>query len=280
MSETRGRGRCSSGAMSEARRGTRNESSVRRRLRGVVAPLLLVAAVGACAHAPDYLKMPEPNLLALAQKAYKAHKWDDAIQAYQQYTFRFPTAKNVERARYMLAMSYFGKKEYVTAANEFDRLATDYPSGNYADDARFKVCESYERLSPKVALDQKYTHSAIEHCQSLLTYYPDSPYADSAKSIIKSMRAKLARKMYVDGQYYHKRGAYDSAIVYYDDLLKNYPDTPSAPQALLAEMRAYEKIGYKEEAQTARARLLKQYPNSPAAKSLGGGGPTTVSKRP
>ena len=60
------------------------------------------------------------------------------------------------------------RMEYITAANEFSRLATDFPAGPWADDARFRVCESYYELSPHPQLDQEYTRGALDHCQSIL----------------------------------------------------------------------------------------------------------------
>lgn len=248
------------------------------RLKGGVL-LLALLAVG-CAHATSLLRMPQTTLWEYAMSKYKKHKWDDAIQAFQQFTFRFPTAQRAEEARYLLADSYFGKREYITAASEFKRLASDYPSGNYSDDARFKVCVSYARLSPQIELDQKYTTQAIQHCQTLLTYYPNSPHADSAKAIIKTMRNKLAGKLLVEGEYYFKRGAYDSAVLYYDDLVKRYPESPAAPKALLSEYHAYQKIGYKEEAAAARQKLLKDYPRSEAAKAVHGGAPAATPRSP
>jgi outer membrane protein assembly factor BamD len=223
-------------------------------------------AFAGCAHHIPITRLGEDALFQSAMTAYRHHKWDDAINAFQQFTFRFPNSNKVAEARYLLADSYFGKREFVTAATEFDRLANDYPAGPWADDARFKVCLAYQRLSPNVELDQKYTGMAIDHCQSLITYYPQSEYVSRARTIIKEMRNKLARKAYIGGEYYFKRGAYDSSIIYYDDVVNNYPDSPSAPDALLREVEAYDKIGYKDEAQTARQRLLKNYPDSQAAK--------------
>ena len=95
-----------------------------------------------------------------------------------------------------------------------------------------------------------------------------TPEADEAGRIGKEMREKMAEDEFTHGQFYFRRGAYDSARIYFDDLLARYPDTSWAPKALLRLIQLLEKIGYDEEAAQARERLLKDYPDSDAAKEV------------
>ncbi len=244
------------------------------RLAALLAALLLLTGSAACYHHGTNLgTLGADQLFERGMSKYQSHDWDDAITAFQQFTFRFPTHGRVEEARYMLAQSYFGKGEYVTAAHEFSRLADDYPTGPWADDARFRTCQAYLRLSPDPQLDQEYTRAAIDHCQSLVAYYPDSEYAPKAKAIVEDMQTKLAQKLFEGGEYYFKRKAFDSAIIYFQDVVTKFPDTKVAPEALLKVVQAYQKIGWTEEADAAKQRLLQSYPNSAAAKAVSDGGP-------
>jgi outer membrane protein assembly factor BamD len=192
--------------------------------------------------------------------------YTEASEDFERFTLEYPTHPKVQEARFHIGEAYLGKKEYVTAAAEFTRLATDYPSGGFADDARFKVCEAYSRLSPVVQLDQQYTKAAIDHCEALVTYYPTSELVPRAQEIAKALREKLAEKMLLAGEFYFRRRAYDSAILYFDSTLKDYPSTSAAPKALLRTVETYQKLGYKEEAQAAKERLLKEYPGTSEAK--------------
>jgi outer membrane protein assembly factor BamD len=233
--------------------------------------LSILLALVACGKRPDSVQQLSADALyERAQAALQGHDWTDAIELFERFVIQFPTHGRVTEARYRLGEAYFGKKEYITAGTEFSRLANDYPSGPWADDARFKVCESYQRLSPPAVLDQQYTRAAVDHCQSLLTYYPNSEYAPRAREIITELRSKLAEKDYRTGEYYKKLKAYDSAIIYYDSAVRNYADTPVAPRALLRMYETYQILGYKEEADGAKERLLKDYPSSPEAKQVQG----------
>lgn len=229
---------------------------------------LSTAIAAACAAKQPVTQLPPDQLFERAIALINDRKWTESIAAFEQFVFQYPTHPRVQEARYRIAEGYFGKKEYITAATEFSRLANDYPAGNYADDARFKVCESYHRLAPKAQLDQQYTRAAFDHCQSLISHYPSSEYVARAQAMSKELRDRLAEKEYIAGEYYFKRGAYDSAIIYYEATARDFPDTVFSPRALLRLLQTYETLGYKEEADATRQRLLKDYPDSPEARGL------------
>lgn len=232
--------------------------------RAVVVIALLTLA--GCGPKETPLAQLEPDALwTRADTEFRAEEWDDAQAAFQAFVFNYPTHPRIQEARYMLALSYYEGEEYVTAAQEFARLADDYPQGPWADDSRYRTCLSYRELSPKPQLDQEYTRGAIDHCTSLVTFYPESDFVPEARTIVDDMRTKLARKVLESGDYYFRRNAFDSAIIYYEDVLEQYPNTSVAPQALLKIVRAYERIGYDEEAEEARQRLLRAYPGSAEA---------------
>jgi len=208
------------------------------------------------------------EVLALGLERAENRKWDDAIAALEAFTFQFPTHDRYQEGRFRLGKVYYEKKEFITAAAEFARLADDYPSGPWADDARFAVCESYSRLSPKPPLDQEYTASAIEHCESLFAYYPDSEFVERGRTIVAELREKLATKSYLQGEYYFKRKAYDSAILSLNNVLTSYPNSEAAPRALLKLILTYDELGYADEARDARERLLRDYPESAEAREI------------
>ena len=230
---------------------------------------VLAAMAGACASGNlNLAQLPPDQLFERAHGLLREGKWTDAIAAFEQFTLQYATHPRVAEARFRLAEAYFGKKEFITAGNEFARLASDYPAGPWADDARFRVCESYYRLSPKTQLDQQYTKSAFDHCQSLVAYFPQSEFVPRAQEMMTELRQKLAEKEYQAGEFYFKRNAYDSAIIYYETTSRDFPDTPQSPRALSRLVEIYKILGYKEEEDAARQRLLKDYPESPEARAI------------
>lgn len=237
------------------------------RLGGLVAAVLLA---GACATGAP-LKFDSPEALyERALQEVRDEDWADVVMLLERLKLEYPTFARMQEARFHLGNAYFARREYVTAANEFLRLAADYPTGPYADDARFRVCEAYRELSPVVQRDQEYTRAAVEHCEALIAYYPTSEFVPRAREIVQEMTNKLAAKIYEAGVFYQERKALDSAILEYERVVQQYPQTEIAPRALLRLVEVYTRLGYAEEAKAAKDRLLKEYPASPAAKQVEG----------
>lgn len=244
----------------------------RRGLRRAGAWLLLGLAVAACGSRGSNLGSLAPeDLWTRGVTAYNDRDWDDAILYFERFALVGGADPRVNQARYYAAQAYFEDKQYVTAASEFSRLAGDLGRADLADDARFGACRAYEELSPKPPLDQEYTRAAIDHCGTLVEYFPDSDFAERAREVVQRLRGRLAEKVYGNGEWYRRRRAYDSAIIYYEDVAGEYADTTWAPRALLRLYQIYSTLEYEEEREAARQRLLQDYPQSPEAREVGEG---------
>ncbi|MEJ2186495.1 MAG: outer membrane protein assembly factor BamD [Gemmatimonadota bacterium] len=246
---------------------------MRRNLLGVVLMLGLglssgLGLTGCSSHQATLYQLNADQLLERGMAAYDAHRWSKAIEYLSRLAVVAPTHPRIAEARFKLGQAHYEAHEYITAASEFSRLANEMAQDSLADAAWFGVCRSYDALSPNPQLDQEYTRDAIQNCQTLVQIFPSSPYADSAKHIVRVMTNKLARKVYEGGDWYYRRKALDSAIIYFEAVVKKDPDSPSAPRSLLRLYQIYEKLNYKEEMTSTRDQLLKDYPDSDAARQL------------
>lgn len=232
----------------------------------VVACLLLLA--GCMKRPPNYAAMPADDLYQLASAAYEERNFGRATQLLDVFVQQHIGDPRAPQARLLLGQAHMERKEYLTAATHFQRLVNDFPASPLQREARFGICEAYTLLSPKPPLDQEYTQSAVLHCESVAENYPGTEEGAEAAVQVVELRDKLARKIYETGLYYLKRRAYDSAVVYFNEVLELYPQTSFAPTALGQLIETYELIGYVEEAQEARERLQRDYPDSPEARAL------------
>lgn len=250
----------------------------------ILLAVLFVLGPAACASAPRLDRMTQDELWRYAVREFERERWARAIAALERLTLAYPNFEGIVDARYRLAQAYFKKEDYLIAASEFQRIMERYPSHELADDAALGVCQSYFELSPIPQRDQTYTRQGITACENVIRSYPGTESVVRASELRDSLRTKLAEKDYQNGDYYFRRRLYDSAIIYYEGVVERYPDTAVAPKALLRLVETYSRIGYQEEADSARARLLRQYPNSPEARQLvnadgppgGGAGLTAV----
>ena len=102
----------------------------------------------------------------------------------------------------------------------------------------------------------------------LVDLFPDSEYAEDAARIVDELWHRLAEKTYDGGRWYQRRRAYDSALIYFEDVVRLYPRTSYAPRALHRMIEIYEILEYDTEIEETRARLVREYPDSPEARAL------------
>jgi outer membrane protein assembly factor BamD len=233
---------------------------------------LLLAGMAACGtKRPPLSELSAEVLWTRGFEAYEQEEWEEAIRYLDRFVLAGGSDPRVDQARYYAADAHFNRDEYVTAAADFARLASDVGRAELGDDARFMTCRAYQELSPRPQLDQEYTRAAIEHCQSLLDLFPESEFREEAEGVVEQMWGKLAAKAYETGEWYRGRQAYDSAILYYEDVVRTYPQTRWAPQALARMVDVFGILEWEEEQVEARERLLAEYPESPEARALSGG---------
>ena len=234
--------------------------------RGIL--LLLVCGLSACGPKRPPLTSLEPDVLfQRGQTAYEAGRFGQAIAPLQLFSQQQLGDPRVPRALFWLGESYLARREFPLAIAEFQRLVTGYPTHELAPESRYGMCDAYVRMSPRPALDQEYTYAAIAHCQSVAELFPGTENGTAAAAAVEDLRGKLAEKAYNGGMFYFKRGAYDAAVVYFEDVVTQFPQTTYAPAALLRMAESYDRIGYVEEAEAARERLVQEYPQSAEARA-------------
>ena len=240
--------------------------------RYVRLPALVAAlAIGACRSAPPYEGMDAQEIYAHALQAYENEDWKEASRAFERLLITYPSFPQRIEARLYLAHAYFGQRQYITAESEYRRMLTTAPAHELSAAASLGICRSFAGLSPKPERDQTDTQSAVRACEATTTDYAGTPEAAQARAVRLDMLEKLAEKDYRRGEFYYRRNLIDSAILYYQIVADEYPETTWAPEALLRIVEANTRIGYDVEANRARDQLLNNYPDSPAAQALSNG---------
>ena len=236
--------------------------------RPAAAALIVTLFLPACAVFRKEQPLTPEMAFVRGMQAYNARRWSRAAELIKRWVDANAAGDpRMPQALLALGTSHVRTGEYLTASAELLRLVTEYPQAPEQQRARFGLCEAYHALSPKAQLDQQYTATASTYCSSYAEYYGATPQADTARRWVTEMGEKLAYKAYLTGMFYLRRNAVDAAVIYFNDAVANWPQTPWAPAALARVVEAYTRIGYKEEAEQARQRLLRDFPQSPEARA-------------
>ncbi len=166
-------------------------------------------------------------------------KYYNAQQEFQIIVLSGSHTELGDDAQFYLAESYYLNKEYILAISEFERLTRKMKYSPFVEKARWRICEAYVAESPKYYHDQSNTQKALQKLQEFIEEYPESEYRTKANKTISKLRYKLAEKIYESALLYIKLHAYDSAIVAFEDLLRQYYDTDFAVQAHVGIVQSY-----------------------------------------
>ncbi len=230
--------------------------------------LALLWAVVAC-H-PDFQLSQYPSndkLYQAATREFAAGRWDNAVAAFEKLTTDLPARDTLlPRAYWFLAQAHERSDEFVLAATSFSRLVESFPDDTLSDDAALAAARAYSRMWRKPALDPTYGETAVSTYNTLLSLYPTSPLVPEARKELAELENKFAQKNYIAGMYYLRRGAFDSGIIYFKDVLAKYPASPTAKDAQLRLVDSYKAIRYKDDAADACAVLRKAYPEDSEVK--------------
>jgi outer membrane protein assembly factor BamD len=225
---------------------------------------LLPFALTACHHAARPATSPAPDaLLEQARRQFHAGEMGRALQSYRRVQFELPpNDPALPEAHYFVAEVEFQTGLLIEAAHDFRTTADQYPQSSFAPNALLRAGDAQLRLWRRPELDPSYGQSALATYQELAGRYPGTDATARAQLHVRQLRDWFADKGYKTGLFYYKRGAYDSGIIYFKDVVANYPETPRAVDALLRLADSYRLIGYKEERQEACAHLRQFYPQA------------------
>ena len=200
-------------------------------------------------------------LYTASKQRFDHGKLDDAIAGFEKLTLDLPARDTLlPRAHYWLGMAHEKKGEHILAAQSFSRLMESFPDDTLADDALLLAGKSYRKLWRKSSLDATYGESALNTFNTLLALYPNSDKRAEAEKNIAQLETQFAKKDYETGVHYFRRKAFDSAILYFKDVVNKYPRTDYARKAQLKLVQSYGAISYKADRDDTCATLRERYP--------------------
>jgi outer membrane protein assembly factor BamD len=235
----------------------------------VVAGLFSLALLGGCASTSKYQEVPPDELFEAGAREFDAGDWGKAVEVFDRLLFADPTYTRLVEVRMYLARAYYNMGEFITSVSEFTRVLDRNPGHALAPQASLGICQSFVAQSPHVQRDQGFTVQAWNACQNTMIDFRSTEVAVEAEALRDQMEAKLAEKIFIAGDFYYRRKLYHSGIIYFKDLLDQYPRNEWASQALLRLFQSYSSLDWDTEAEEVRQRLLREFPSSEAAKVIG-----------
>src|SRR2546426_5244866 len=234
---------------------------------GVLALAVAMSGMAAChphGRAPRAAPVVQPDVdLARALDLFRHGEFRRAQIIFQRVGFQLPPgSQELAEANYYGAECWFQMGDYVQAASDFRKVSDEFSTTEYAPLALLRAGDANLRLWHRPELDPGYGETALAIYQELAGRFPDSDAAARARVHGRRLENQFAEKTYKTGIFYLRRKAWDSAIIYFKDVIANYPTTERAPDALLRLVDSYRAIGYKQELRETCEHLRRFYPQA------------------
>lgn len=234
--------------------------TARTRARLVVALLLLAA----CNRGFQLRKYPtNAGLFKASMAEFQAKKWENAITGFEKLTLDLSARDTLlPLAHYYLGKSHENREEFLLAAQSYARLAESFPDDSLAASALLSAGDSYLKMWCDPSLDPTYATMAQTQYRLLASVYPESPLKVQAEKGAQRIEELLATKDYETGMHYVRRRAFDSALIYLKDVVRNFPNSAKSRDAMLRIVEVYRRpeMNYKDEAKEMCVALNGAYP--------------------
>lgn len=148
-----------------------------------------------------------------------------AIEVFSKIVEVAPYGTFGDKSQLNLGIAYQKSGRYDEAFDAFQNLIEQYPQSDLVKQARLQMAEVAFAKSSSQTRDQSALDAAAQQAQSYLQRYPDSEDAAKAAKIRQVVDELNAEKNYRIGLYYEKDNYLESALIYYRDTAKRYPET-------------------------------------------------------
>jgi outer membrane protein assembly factor BamD len=194
--------------------------------------LILIIAFSSCKSKFEKLKASNDNARKYkeAVRLYNKKDYTRALELFDDLVPHYRGHAEAEDLFYYYAYTNYKLKDYTSARYHFKVFADTYPSSTRAEECRFMSAYCYYLDSPNFSLDQDNTQKAIDALQLFINLYPKSERVAEASKLIQNLRDKLEEKSYANAKLYLTIGDYQSAVIAFNNSLRDYPDIKYAEE--------------------------------------------------
>ena len=168
-----------------------------------------------------YLEKPSPKVMGTDIMA----PLDRAAEIFKKVVDNAPYGKYAEDAQFKLAETLKKSERYEEAIQAYHKMSEDYPNSKYATQAMYEESNCAYRASLKPAYDATATDNAIKTFEKFANKNKDAELAHKADGTMKRLKDNVAQKSFDVAKFYESQGKTEAAIIYYQDVIDNYPES-------------------------------------------------------
>ncbi len=203
---------------------------------------------------------------------YERKQYESAAQIFDELRGLYRGTDRAEKVSLYYAYCKYHLNELALAALFFSEFVRSFPNSSRAEEATWMIAQSHYNRSSSWELDQTDSHKALEYLQLYLQQYPRGQHAAEAQKQMAELRDKLAYKAFKQADLYYRMRRYRSAIIAFQNLQVDYPDSKYRIEAAFKLFRCavlYAQLSIPEkqverylDASNYYLRFIEKYPQS------------------
>jgi outer membrane protein assembly factor BamD len=124
------------------------------------------------------------------------------------------------------------QKDYPKAVKAYEKAADRYhDQKQVAADALFKAGMAYNKQARSSEYDQSIAGKSIATFTDFMALYPDDTRVSSVQKTIGSLKTEQARGSFEIARYYERKGKWNGALIYYNEVVIKDPNSKYAEEA-------------------------------------------------
>ncbi len=197
-----------------------------------------------------------------ANKTLKDKNYSQAADEFEKIDSDFPFSKWANKGHVMAIYARYKEGNYtklIQSADDFMRLN---PNSEYIPYILYMKGLSYYNQIPSIERSQDQTQQASYIFRELIARFPISDYSSDAREKLGSIDEHLAGAKMSIARYQAKNHNYIGAINNFKFVIERYRQTNQIPEAYFRLGEIYYKIGIKNKAKNAIDTLKIRFPDS------------------
>jgi outer membrane protein assembly factor BamD len=192
--------------------------------------LIALSVLSACKSGFEKVRTSgNPDLILKEAFAYyEKGEWQKAQSLFELTINNLRGRQDSEKAYYQYADTYYKLGDYTFASYYFKQFVSTFSNTPLREDALFLSAYSHYLLAPNSKLEQSETTKAIDELQTFSNQFPNSKRVTDCNRLIDELRRKLEQKAFAEGELYYNLRQYQSAMLAFENMLRDYPESPDA----------------------------------------------------
>ncbi len=193
--------------------------------------------------ADEFFKEKDRGVLSKTKEFFSLGKWEKAAKIYGFLLKNFPYWKEADKIKFRIGECYLKAQKFSEAIDEFSGLTKEYPNSPLIEKAYFEIAMTEVERSNKFPYDDSLKKKAEGALQDFIYQHPESKFRKKAEEALSLLREERAGETFKIAEFYEKNGDYLSALLYYQEVKKKFPDTKWGKEAE-SRVKWLKELGY------------------------------------